>query len=121
MYFCTFTQFSGGEMNFVTLLALILYTNRLSSGLPNQFIVWNVGQGLWTTFSTPAECLHLDAGGEKAPLNLITEECAGKKNYALFSHWDWDHINFALKAKKRQLQNFGTGWKKTKKTAQTIT
>lgn len=56
------------------------------------FVVWNVGQGQWTTALTPQECYHFDAGGEFFPWKKILSQCRDKKNLFFLSHWDWDHI-----------------------------
>jgi len=56
------------------------------------FVVWNVGQGLWTTTRHGNQCLHIDAGGEHWPLRAVTSLCRGMKNQVLLSHGDLDHI-----------------------------
>lgn len=64
---------------------------------PNQFIVWNVGQGLWTTLIRENGCAHFDAGGEKKYFTLIfpkLKKLCSTKNFFSFSHWDLDHISF---------------------------
>lgn len=58
------------------------------------FVVWNVGQGLWTTAVSDQVCLHLDMGGERAPWSRIMSGCRGFDNQVHLSHWDWDHISF---------------------------
>lgn len=62
--------------------------------LPAEFIVWNVGQGLWTTLVADDHCVHFDAGGERAPWKAISSSCRQSENVLNFSHWDFDHINF---------------------------
>lgn len=37
-------------------------------------------------------------GGEFADWVLVAQECARKKNLAVFSHWDWDHIGLVSRA-----------------------
>jgi competence protein ComEC len=74
---------------------------RRAQLLHPAFIVWNVGQGLWTTLSLPDTCWHFDMGGERADWASIERECAGKANRASFSHWDLDHISFAAEAARR--------------------
>lgn len=64
------------------------------------FIVWNVGQGQWATYVDKKTCHHFDMGGEKNPLFQVRKLCADKENLLYLSHWDWDHISFALKARK---------------------
>ena len=63
-----------------------------------SFIVWNVGQGLWTTLVDDSRCYHFDMGGERAPWPAILRLCRDKENILSFSHWDWDHIRFARDA-----------------------
>lgn len=60
---------------------------------PHQFfIVWNVGQGQWTTFVDSESCLHFDIGGERFPWHKVRKLCEQKRNSIFLSHWDWDHI-----------------------------
>jgi competence protein ComEC len=90
----------GGIVREVCLIALIVgLSTPLSSALPNQIIFWNVGQGLWVTVSSPEACFHIDMGGEHFDSRKLSHECFFKKNFVGFSHWDWDHIGFALKSK----------------------
>ena len=70
-----------------------------------ELIVWNVGQGSWATLVTTETCSHFDVGGEFAPWRQILESCRTKRNEVSISHWDLDHIAFALAASKR-LKNF---------------
>lgn len=64
----------------------------------SRFIVWNVGQGLWTTMYAGAECWHFDMGGEFAPWGEILRLCRGTTNVVHLSHWDSDHISFTGRA-----------------------
>jgi len=66
----------------------------------SYFIIWNVGQGLWTSLVEQKTCYHFDMGGEKSPLHQVKKHCALKENRIYLSHWDWDHISFVLKARK---------------------
>ncbi len=66
----------------------------------NYFVVWNIGQGQWTTFIQNEDCLHFDTGGEKFPWQKLRQQCARKKNQVFLSHWDWDHIG-AMKNKNK--------------------
>lgn len=61
--------------------------------LGEELIVWNVGQGQWLTYVSPAYCLHFDMGGEKFPVNSHTV-CNDKKNLLFLSHADLDHVSF---------------------------
>lgn len=79
-------------------IALLTATSSLAS---ESLTVWNIGQGQWTTYATGTACWHFDMGGEKAPWPAILKECQAKENFAYFSHWDQDHLNFAAAAAKR--------------------
>lgn len=64
---------------------------------PKQFIIWNVGQGLWTTATHENQCFHFDAGGEKKyfeALFPVVKKLCSSQNLFSFSHWDLDHISF---------------------------
>ena len=65
----------------------------------SRWILWNVGQGQWLTYSSTTSCHHLDMGGERAPWQRIKEECGSKTNSLSLSHWDWDHLSLIRKAK----------------------
>jgi len=84
------------------LFALILFWSlRLGQDIDGpQLIVWNVGQGQWSTFVDQGICWHIDAGGEHAPWKSIRQTCGDKQNRFSFSHWDWDHVSFAARALK---------------------
>lgn len=69
-----------------------------------EFVVWNVGQGLWATWIENNVCLHFDMGGERAPWAAILGSCAQRDNQVSFSHWDWDHVGLTSRAKS-QLKN----------------
>ncbi len=62
-----------------------------------QFIVWNTGQGQWTTWVTENECLHFDVGGEFDLSKKVARLCGEKFNKIFLSHWDWDHIGLVGK------------------------
>lgn len=85
------------------IVAIALFSaTRLGNAtrIKNFLVVWNVGQGQWATQVQAKHCLHFDMGGEKNPLSKVRHLCASKKNFIYLSHWDWDHISFALKARK---------------------
>ncbi len=67
----------------------------------NRLIVWHVGQGQMVTYSDLKTCVHFDMGGEFFPIKELIKECGAKNNKVFFSHWDWDHINFTKKARRR--------------------
>jgi len=74
-------------------LLLISFSATLISDLPSgrYFVVWNVGQGLWTTEINQG-CQHFDMGGEFFPLRKIKRWCGDRKNQIYLSHWDLDHV-----------------------------
>lgn len=79
-------------------IPLLLWAKPTSplSRTENYFVVWNVGQGQWTTLVSPVSCTHIDVGGEtlihlKKNLELL---CKYKGNRIYLTHWDWDHISF---------------------------
>ena len=84
----------------VFLLFFLLPLSRFSQNKPPELIIWRMGQGQMVTYSDPIQCVHFDMGGEYFPLKDLKKECRRKKNKVFFSHWDWDHINFAKKAWK---------------------
>jgi competence protein ComEC len=61
----------------------------------DQWVIWNVGQGLWVTHVLPEKCLHYDMGGEPNALreikSALLQKCGLKKNQLYLSHWDLDH------------------------------
>lgn len=63
-----------------------------------EFIIWNVGQGLWATQVDANSCRHFDMGGERAPWRQIQARCRAKRNVLRLSHLDWDHIGFSRRA-----------------------
>lgn len=66
-----------------------------------ELIVWNVGQGQWTSLVTEESCRHFDIGGEFAPWMTITTLCASRHNEVYLSHWDLDHVDFLWRAAYR--------------------
>ena len=84
-------------------IALIIILGWPSHEVSHQewsyFILWNVGQGQWATFSTPSRCIHFDMGGESVHWTHIQRECQNKKNFLFISHGDWDHISFTSRAR----------------------
>lgn len=63
-----------------------------------MFIVWNIGQGLWTTAVSSSLCEHYDVGGETFHAGTVLRNtCNNKKNRVHFTHWDLDHINLVGK------------------------
>lgn len=67
--------------------------------LKSFWIIWNVGQGQWSTLVHQNSCDHFDMGGERSPLRQVQKVCGDKNNRVYLSHWDWDHVSFAIQAK----------------------
>lgn len=83
---------------FFVLLSLSASQISLDLSPRKYFVVWNIGQGLWTTWAQPEECWHFDMGGEFFPWTKIQALCGRKLNRVFLSHWDWDHIGALSKA-----------------------
>ncbi len=84
-------------------LLFLFASQSLQPFVPFNFVVWNVGQGSWSTYLEQDQCFHFDMGGEKLPFKEALSLCRNKRNWLLLSHEDWDHINgvkaFSRKAK----------------------
>ena len=79
--------------------ALLLFSPvALWESPPSYLIVWNVGQGAWSTLIQGNNCWHFDAGGEKFPAAVVPL-CRDKNNRLFISHDDMDHISFILRIK----------------------
>ena len=77
------------------ILFFLFWPQKLSdSALKDEFIVWNVGQGQWTTWIHNLTCHHFDMGGERNPTKIVLKKCSGLKNEIYISHWDTDHFSF---------------------------
>ena len=76
-------------------------------------VVWNIGQGQWTTFIDENYCDHFDFGGEKNKVNAVLRVCQGRTHRLHLSHWDWDHMseieNLRKKSQKICLWSFPMG------------
>ena len=94
----------------IFLLTAFFPLHHFSQNKPAQFIIWSVGQGQMTTYSSTTTCIHFDMGGEKFPMKDLVKECQRKTNQVFFSHWDWDHINFSRKAWKKLFHFCRIGW-----------
>lgn len=79
-------------------LLLMLLAKPLAREAPTHWVVWNVGQGLWTTLVNGEGCWHFDMGGERAPWMPVMKLCREQRNFLHLSHWDSDHINFSGRA-----------------------
>ena len=75
----------------------VVTSHPISNEVPYNFIIWNVGQGLWITWMKDNQCFHFDMGGEISPLKQVQRICSQKKNHVYFSHMDYDHTNFLKK------------------------
>ena len=80
-------------MILVLFLMLLMSPATLLESSPRYMIIWNVGQGAWTTFISGDDCWHFDAGGEYFPQD-VEKLCRKKQNKLFISHDDWDHISF---------------------------
>ncbi len=78
-----------------TLCALFIFLNSIPIGLEAgfNFVVWNVGQGSWSTWIFNGQCVHFDMGGETFPWPDILKHCQHKQNQVYITHDDWDHVN----------------------------
>ncbi|MBE8163349.1 MAG: hypothetical protein HAW63_05115 [Bdellovibrionaceae bacterium] len=69
------------------------------------FIIWNVGQGSWSSLVTNKACFHFDMGGEGYNKNnAIIQKCKTKQNILLLTHSDKDHIKFTYLFKKNRIK-----------------
>ncbi len=80
-------------MMLAVLILLILSPVTLPESPRPYMIIWNVGQGAWTTVLVGEECWHFDAGGEHFP-KAVERLCRAKQNRLFISHDDWDHVGF---------------------------
>lgn len=89
-------------MKFLIALIISLWASTTSELVLDRLIIWNVGQGLWSTIVSLDSCTHIDMGGEKINWKKLIAVCGSKsKNKATFTHWDLDHISFAEQASRR--------------------
>lgn len=64
------------------------------------FIVWDVGQGSWSTAVSKDQCLHFDMGGQYfRNSKRLFSLCKNKKNILALTHLDKDHVRFINKYK----------------------
>lgn len=79
---------------FLCFLILTLAPQTLPEAEGARWVIWNVGQGSWSTFIDRHGCWHIDAGGSDfSQLEKIRAQCAKKKNRLYLTHTDLDHIN----------------------------
>ncbi len=81
---------------FSVFLLLALVSGPDPAFAQSEFIVWNVGQGQWTTEVSKTHCTHYDMGGEFDVSRDVLKLCQNKSNRIHLSHWDWDHISFVI-------------------------
>lgn len=86
----------------LSFLLILFYVHPQSSLIQSSFVVWNVGQGLWTTWRDSTFCYHFDMGGEKNPIKEVLKYCLGRKHQIYISHLDYDHIRFVPQFIQRQ-------------------
>lgn len=89
----------------ILLLAFVIFKPQMLTSFPylKTFIIWNVGQGQWTTWiNLKGECFHFDLGGEITPLKAVLRACR-KENFFILTHLDSDHRRF-LKVFQRKAQ-----------------
>ncbi|PIU01158.1 MAG: hypothetical protein COT74_01235 [Bdellovibrionales bacterium CG10_big_fil_rev_8_21_14_0_10_45_34] len=91
------TCFDFVRPSFYLLFPLLFLCASISPSGSDQFVIWNVGQGQWTTYVTLNECFHTDFGGEKFNLRAVSQLCAKKKNLFFPTHLDHDHVGFHAK------------------------
>lgn len=88
--------------SFGVFVILFLYAIPTHTPSPDRLIVWNVGQGSWTTITDSDVCVHLDMGGEFiADERYLLQECRAKINIVAITHLDRDHINFIFQMQKK--------------------
>jgi competence protein ComEC len=87
-------------MNYTIFLILFLSSSYISVldwnyQFIHRFIIWNIGQGSWSTVVEPNYCIHFDLGGEHPPdKEKLFLACGGKQQIIILSHYDRDHTNF---------------------------
>ncbi len=87
-------------MNILLALYILLFSVSVSDGLPDKWVIWNVGQGLMVSHVSVNKCYHFDAGGEFIDKKKFYKMCGRKHNIFSYTHWDWDHINLTRVLKK---------------------
>lgn len=101
----------------LTFMVSLSPTKLMPSSPNSYFVVWDVGQGSFSTLITERSCLHIDAGGSKKPRSLLLDQCQHKNNTLLFTHYDRDHYSLVpyLKRKLPHLCTLSPGNKRLKK------
>jgi len=87
-------------MREILCFAVLFFWARAISEPPGRFmVVWNVGQGAWSTLVDDGACYHVDMGGSHFKFGEdLRKYCGDKMNYLYITHFDSDHINFVTKA-----------------------
>ena len=81
----------------ITLSATLISRDKRNH---SEFVIWNIGQGQWTTLVTENHCDHFDMGGEYDLSKKIKKYCGSRDHRIHLSHWDADHIGFVAKLKR---------------------
>lgn len=98
-FFCSTPPLLDSQIKtFILFSLLILNTESIGRETRDLFIIWDVGQGSWSTAVEEKFCVHFDMGGQKAPpREALLYYCGTKKNYLALTHLDKDHIRFIKK------------------------
>ena len=87
------------------MLYILLFSANVADGLPDRWVVWNVGQGQMVSHVSYDKCYHFDAGGEFIDKKKFHKMCGSKQNIFSYTHWDWDHINLTKILRKLTLRS----------------
>ena len=86
----------------ICFLSATLISNDPQNNL--RFIIWNIGQGQWTTLISENYCDHFDIGGEFDLSRKVIRICANRKHRVHLSHWDWDHMGLLQKIRQKGIK-----------------
>lgn len=84
----------------IILILASTFSKRITKEHPPLFVVWDVGQGAWSSLIINELCLHFDMGGETPSTTQALKYCRNRNNQILITHEDWDHINVIRKWQK---------------------
>lgn len=74
---------------------------QIKTFYPPHFVIWNVGQGSWSSYIDQENCHHFDMGGDRFKLQQAISLCGDKINHIYLTHLDYDHINAIAPFTKR--------------------